>query len=780
VKFARKSFLRSVLVSFSLAAVFFCLSFTFSGPSAEVAEAVMYQNPSTLPNYTGPQTDVTGKPTGGTVTNGSTGNDADKPPSWWKDPAGAIKAGIADALKNIGHYLIKYIGFFFLVLGILIQWVANAFLYIAAWALEGSIQMLVRDMGSYDALWDAVKEGWEAIRDVGNTLFIFVLLYAAFNTVLGLKNGLDLVPRIIVVALLVNFSFLFATSVIDVSNEFASTVATELTGAKGGDFTGKLASLAGYTSLKNALSWDSLKTSINNAYTTATASNDTGNSVFSGFAEFIKLTFSSSFIFILGGFMLAVCLTLVARFVTLVVLCVVSALAFLAYLLPRFENHSREWWTTLIGQSFYAPAVLLMLLITTGIAEKSKSSIKSTMGSGVDGNLKGLFSFGLAEFFQFCVLIGLLYASMSLARKLSEAGSKAALSIGQRAQKVAAAAAFGGAGFGLRHSLGRLGGWASDNEWLKKQSVKGGLWGAANRRLMGVAGRAQDSSFDFRGTGAAAALSAATGSDYGQAGGAKGWKGIADAREKKLQERIDAVKAMDISGDDKKDAVEKIASASNSKYSEWKRNAESYSQQRSNFETKIKELEAAAKDKPGDKKIQADLAHYKDRLSTLKSSESYNSAKIKSVEDAAWAQFNKQKFGVATTSRDINYSERFARSLASDAAKRTQVGRLAKMVGVGIGGTMLAPVAGMGAAAVGVLAGGRAVHNIVYKASGRKDAEHKIAQKYVKKYEEIEKTRREIDVLEAKSTLNDREKGELKKKKDKVEKFENQGKKKDS
>lgn len=693
-------------------------------------------------------------------------------------------------------YLIKYIGFFFLVLGILIQWVANAFLYICAWALEGSIQMLVRDMGTYDALWDAVKEGWEAIRDVGNTLFIFVLLYAAFNTVLGLKNGLDLVPRIIVVALLVNFSFLFATSVIDVSNEFASTVATELNGAKGGDFTGKLASLAGYTSLKNALSMDALKTQISSAYnaTTASQTTDIGNSVFSGFSEFIRLTFSSAFVFILAGFMLAVCLTLVARFVTLIVLCIVSALAFLAYLLPRFESHSREWWTTLIGQSFYAPAVLLMMLITTGVAEKSKESLKSTLGGDVDKNLTGLFSFGLAQFFQFCVLIGLLFASMSLARKLSEAGSKAALSIGQRAQKAAAAAAFGGAGFALRGSLGRLGARVSDSEWLKKQSVKGGIWGAANRRLMGVAGRAQDSSFDFRATGAAAALGAATGADYGKVAGpgAKGWAGVADAREKKIQERIDAVKKWDVTSGDKKKEIEKLAAAASGS------SALGMSQQ--TFDRAKQRYERAA--------ASGAAASILDPLRARMES-------AKEVRDEeGYKVLNEKVFGVKTelgqkADRDLNYSKRYARSLASDAYR---MGRIKASLGSVGGVAAIATMGAPAAMAVGALGAGRVVSGFARSYRARKggdtykgyrrekflggkgteytkrkgftsgyadEATIDATDSYLKKYEKVEKARQRIDELENLASIDNKQKNELDRLRKDVEKFENAGKKKE-
>lgn len=675
--------------------------------------------------------------------------------------ADAAKNGIISAISKIGDYLLKYVGLFFMTLGLLILWAANAFLYVTAQVLEGSFSVLVRGMGDparFGALWEAVKLGWAAIRDIGNTLFIFVLLYAAFNTVLGRKDGLDLVPRILIVALLVNFSYLFSTSIIDVSNTMADKVYSSLVGPEDTEgFSGQLATLAGYQNLNAAFSLEPL-----NQLGGQLSEAQKNVSATIGFKNFIQAVFTAAFIFILGGFMLAIAFTLIARFVTLVVLVVVSSLAFLAYLLPRFEGQSREWWTALIGQSFYAPAVFLMLLVTTGIAEKFQVGAPS---NGTDGKLQEIFSFGLGQFFQFCILLGLLYASMKLARSLSEQGSRAALSIGSSAQKFAATAAFGGSGFALRNSLGILGGKLADSENVKKWSVQDGIRGSIGRRLLGVGGRLNESSFDFRKTGAAAALAAGTGADYGKVSdtASKGYKGAVEARDKAIQSRIDAARKMDLSGDEKKEKIDQLAADAAKKGSTPLGAAETTYRKAEKYLEQAKKSGFAGAITLAEQKLKA----AKDNRDNL-----------------GYEELNKKVFGVSGSSRrDHNFSERYSRAMIVNAQRRANLARIA---GIGLGGGAgtiglgalvagAAPVAGVAAAVTGTLSAGRAVANTVHRVSGRAGAEQRIAREYQKKFDENEKNNARIKELENKTSLQNNEKEELNRLRKKVEKFVNAG-----
>jgi hypothetical protein len=625
-----------------------------------------------------------------------------------------------------------------------------------------------------------VQDGWKAIRDIGNTLFIFVLLYAAFNTVLGRKDGLDLVPRIIIVALLVNFSYLFSTSVIDVSNELAAKVYGQIgQGAGSAGFSGQLAKLGGYEKLMTSFSLDSIGSTISNAISNASgavSAAQQSTSVLAGFGSFVKSVFSAAFIFILGGFMLAISLTLVARFVTLVVLVVVSSLAFLAYLLPRFEGQSREWWASLIGQSFYAPAIFLMLLVTTGIAEKFQQSIGATQAVA-DGKLASLFSFGLSQFFTFCILIGMLYASMSLAKKLSEQGSKAAISIGQRAQKYAASAAFGGAGWLGRGTLGRAGGRLADSDSVKNWSVQSGIKGYVGRKLMGVGGRMNESSFDFRQSGAATALQAATGAEYGNAGKAAqgGWQGVVEAKEKEAAARIDAVKGLDLSGKDKKTKIEELAKKAGSSSA-----------------LGIAHAQVAATKASLDRRQEAyDQARASGNAAQIAQTEGFlklqkqaHERAVDRRDDLGYEVLNEKVFGVkGSKSRDINYSSTFAQSRLVDERRMANLKHAGILATVGVAAAPLslaAGAAGTAAAAVSALSGGIAIHNVVRRTSLKHKASVEAANKHIKAAQGIAKDRKRLEYLESLesrgATLSKPEERERKKLEDKFDKIDNAAK----
>ena len=67
------------------------------------------------------------------------------------------------------------------------------------------------------------KNGWVVTRDLANMFFIFILLYIAIATILEIAayNAKALLARLIIVALLLNFSLFFTRVIIDASNILA-------------------------------------------------------------------------------------------------------------------------------------------------------------------------------------------------------------------------------------------------------------------------------------------------------------------------------------------------------------------------------------------------------------------------------------------------------------------------------------------------------------------------------------------------------------------------------
>ncbi|GAH84046.1 unnamed protein product, partial [marine sediment metagenome] len=71
---------------------------------------------------------------------------------------------------------------------------------------------------------DIVKAGWEVTRDFSNMFFILFLVIIAFATILRFeKYGIkQLLPKIILIALLINFSLVICSVIIDFSNVAAN------------------------------------------------------------------------------------------------------------------------------------------------------------------------------------------------------------------------------------------------------------------------------------------------------------------------------------------------------------------------------------------------------------------------------------------------------------------------------------------------------------------------------------------------------------------------------
>src|SRR3990167_8825311 len=77
---------------------------------------------------------------------------------------------------------------------------------LAGVVLNGVIYYTVVEISNNYADIPAINAGWRTIRDVANMGFIFILLYAAIKTILGMGSETKkLVVSVIIVAILINF-----------------------------------------------------------------------------------------------------------------------------------------------------------------------------------------------------------------------------------------------------------------------------------------------------------------------------------------------------------------------------------------------------------------------------------------------------------------------------------------------------------------------------------------------------------------------------------------------
>jgi len=100
-----------------------------------------------------------------------------------------------------------------------------------------------------------IEQGWRILRDIANVSFIFILLYSAIRFILGLDSQSigKTVARIILVALVINFS-LFATRVIVDAGNILGRVfyeSIDITNDTEGEITGRKSISSGLLSLFN-------------------------------------------------------------------------------------------------------------------------------------------------------------------------------------------------------------------------------------------------------------------------------------------------------------------------------------------------------------------------------------------------------------------------------------------------------------------------------------------------------------------------------------------------
>lgn len=352
-----------------------------------------------------------------------------------------------------------------------------------------------------------VNLGWDIFRDMSNMVFIFILLTIAIATILGNASygAKSLLVKVILVALLINFSLFTTKVIIDAANVF--TV---------GFYNGILAGENSSTGIKG------FESGISSVFAGALNL----ETIFQGNKQFnekamkvngsdlnpdniLSVALLGSVVLIITAFVfLAASVLLMKRLVVLMFLMMLSPLAFLGMVLPATSGYSKQWWSTLFKEAFYAPVLMMFLYvvaraITSDEFQAAFTKSADTTGKGFANVVTGGDT--MTVIFNFILIIGLLLASLIAASKLGATGASGMMAMGKKMQtwgqnKVKAGA--GAATFGVGGRLARktIGGTAqsiAESKWMQDRAAKGGAVSKLSLKSLRKVG---DSSFDVRNT----------------------------------------------------------------------------------------------------------------------------------------------------------------------------------------------------------------------------------------------------------------------------------------
>lgn len=280
-----------------------------------------------------------------------------------------------------------------------------------------------------------VVTGWLIARDVSNIFYIFILLIISIGTILRIDqfNWRGLLPRLIISALLVNFSLALTGVIVDAGNVLGNTFYLNIggekeiipnTGIQGHDISGVL--VQGLNPYK-VYEVGNHQAAANSDDATSMPLDTLINVLISIIAGIIILCIT---IFVL----LSGTVLLVFRITAIWTLMVLSPFAFLFATLPQTRQYFSKWLGTLLNQVFFYPAYMFMLYLV--VVMINKGAIENLMGTRLnldtDANWYQLGQSALVQkanvMLSYVFLGILLMMSLVVAKQMGAYGSSMAQS----------------------------------------------------------------------------------------------------------------------------------------------------------------------------------------------------------------------------------------------------------------------------------------------------------------------------------------------------------------
>ena len=279
----------------------------------------------------------------------------------------------------------------------------------------------------YSSIQAGVETAWTAFRDIANILIIGLLTFIAISMILDIKEfgQKKLVARVLIVAILINFSLLFTKMAIDASNYTATMIyraaalgpsdsltntgaaAIPSIGDRFMDLTG-IQSIAGDT-LKNSaevLWYQGLVQEI--IYATSN----------------FLLVSGAATILLYGSFLL------LARALMIIFLFITAAIAFTTLLLPKLQTSStfgwNAWLRSLLQVSVLAPIMMILLWATLRVGTDLMSSPAFSAGRSKAGAfiIDPTTAGGANWLIGYLIILGLLYGAFRISSSFAGAAGK--------------------------------------------------------------------------------------------------------------------------------------------------------------------------------------------------------------------------------------------------------------------------------------------------------------------------------------------------------------------
>lgn len=364
--------------------------------------------------------------------------------------------------------------------------------YLGLWFASIAAALLLQ-IGSFSQN-SFVVTGWPFLQGVANLGFIMALLYIAFSTATGIGNygAQRMLPRLLIAALLINFSLVIGGLIIDASRlVMAAMIRTSLNNPGITEIgSNLLAQSPSFYDPSNDPKFDPtdprgsryrqkpMSVYVITRNTLAPLSDVSETAIVPGCQPQIVpnpipflppiTDYRACFLFkndnyeillavLMGNWLvwalfiglIVVIAGLFVRYIALVLLLMVSPLAYLAIAFPGTESMAKKWWHEFIKFVLFGPISLFVLLLMTKVIDAGKQVSAPALTGGLGGNVA-------AEFLvKVPITVGLFWGLCFIATKTAmtfgNMGAQGALNVGKRIARI-------GSGIGLATGGAKLAG----------------------------------------------------------------------------------------------------------------------------------------------------------------------------------------------------------------------------------------------------------------------------------------------------------------------------------
>ena len=341
------------------------------------------------------------------------------------DSGGTLISGIAsDAISMV-----------FQVINIVISFIGGILFEIAAALVNLAVLLNFNILGANAN--PIISMGWGITRDLANLGFVLFIIVIAIATILRMQEygAKSTLAKLIAVALLVNFSLVFAGVFIDFSNMLTNFF---IKNATGGDLSVNLttASNLGFTLAKSFKIQDLAQ--VKNGDVVGIAGKISGAAL-QGIASSF---FVAAFTFIGAISLLALAAMFFIRYVAMSMLLILVPLACLFWILPSTKNLWNKWWDEFIKWIIFGPTASFFLYfaiyMATNYATTMQNLVNAAQGTGTANQMNFsnlLMSNPLFQIGNMIIIIGFLLGGLMVANESGVHGSKAVMGWAQSAVK---------------------------------------------------------------------------------------------------------------------------------------------------------------------------------------------------------------------------------------------------------------------------------------------------------------------------------------------------------